>query len=101
MMQLNLVLEEWVVNVVSYAFEDEQVHEIELRLWQTEKKIIIEISDDGIAFDPTGKAAPDLTVPIEQRAIGGLGIHFIRKTMNEFTYHRQDGKNVITMTKNI
>jgi len=101
MMQLNLVLEEWIVNVVSYAFEDELVHEIELRLWQTAEKTIIEITDDGIPFDPTDQAAPDLTIPVEERAIGGLGIHFIRNTMDEFTYQRQDGENVITMIKNL
>lgn len=101
MMQLNLVLEEWVVNVVSYAFQDELVHEIELRLWQDAEKILIEISDDGIPFDPTEQADPDLTIPVEDRAIGGLGIHFIRKTMDEFTYQRLDGKNVITLTKNL
>lgn len=98
--QLNLVLEEWIVNVVSYAFQDNQIHEIELRLWQSTDQIIVEISDDGIPFDPTARAAPDLSIPVEDRAIGGLGIHFIRNTMDEFTYQRQDEKNIITMIKN-
>lgn len=101
LMQLNLVLEEWIVNVVSYAFTDELVHEIEMRLWQTDEKIIIEVSDDGTPFDPTERAAPDLSIPVEDREIGGLGIHFIRNTMDEFTYERQNGKNIITLTKNL
>lgn len=97
--QLNLVLEEWIINVISYAFPDGQVHEIELRLWQTDENIRIEIIDDGIAFDPTRRTKPDTSLPIEDREIGGLGIHFINNTMDEFTYQREEGHNIITLKK--
>lgn len=98
-MSLNLALEEWIVNVVSYAFPDGDIHEIELRLWQSEKAVKMEIIDDGIPFDPTIQRAPDLDIPIEEREIGGLGIHFIHNTMDEFTYTRANGQNIVAMKK--
>ena len=54
-----------------------------------------EYSDDGGAFDPTGFPEVDTSLPVELRPIGGLGIHFIRKTMPTFTYSRENGWNVV------
>lgn len=51
-------------------------------------------SDDGPEFDPTALAEADTTLPAEQRRIGGLGIHFIRKSMPVFRYQRRDGRNL-------
>ena len=99
--QLNLALEEWVVNVVSHAFPDGGLHEIELRVWQAAGSIKVEIVDDGIAFDPTQEAAPDLNLPLEEREIGGLGLHFIQNAMDQFDYKRIEDRNVVTLVKNI
>jgi sigma-B regulation protein RsbU (phosphoserine phosphatase) len=99
MSQVNLILEEWLVNVISYAFDDDQLHEIEIRLWQGEKELRIEVCDDGAPFDPTTQKEPDLDAAIEERDIGGLGIHFIRTSLDEFRYARRDDKNVVTMVK--
>jgi sigma-B regulation protein RsbU (phosphoserine phosphatase) len=101
LMQLNLMLEEWVVNVISYGFPDDAVHEIEIRLWQFENEIKLEIVDDGIEFDPTKQGAPDVDVPLEERELGGLGIHFINETADKFIYERRDHLNVVTMVKKI
>jgi len=102
LMQLNLVLEEWIVNVISYGFPtDESVHEIEIRLWQSENEIKLEVIDDGVAFDPTEREKPDIEVPLEERELGGLGIHFIKETTDKFTYERKGGLNVIRMVKEL
>jgi sigma-B regulation protein RsbU (phosphoserine phosphatase) len=98
---LNLALEEWVVNIVSYAYPDTAAHVIELRLWREGDTLRIEIEDDGRPFDPTAQAAPDTSAPLEQRRIGGLGIHFIRKTMDGMSYHRRNDHNVLTLVKRI
>jgi len=102
-MQLNLVLEEWIVNVISYGFptDDESVHEIDIRLWQSKSEIKLEIIDDGIAFDPTEMEKPDIEAPLEDRELGGLGIHFIKETTDEFTYERRGELNVVTMVKKL
>ena len=99
LMSLNLALEEWVVNVISYAYADAAEHQIELRLWCRPNEWQIEIEDDGRPFDPTAQAEADTTMPIEHRQIGGLGIHFIRKTMDLFAYRREHDRNLITIVK--
>jgi sigma-B regulation protein RsbU (phosphoserine phosphatase) len=100
-MNLNLVLEEWIVNVISYAYADKSEHTIEMRFWHEGDELRFEIEDDGRTFDPTAQADADTTLAIEHRKIGGLGIHFIRKTMDQFTYRRDNEHNIVTLVKNI
>ena len=98
---LNLALEEWVVNVIQYGYTDTLEHRIELQLWRDAAEVRVAIGDDGRPFDPTAHAAPDTSLPVAERPIGGLGIHFIRKTMDRFTYRRDDGHNIVTLAKAI
>jgi sigma-B regulation protein RsbU (phosphoserine phosphatase) len=64
-----------------------------------ELKIII--SDSGVAFDPTQKAEADITLTAEERPIGGLGIFLVRQIMDNVSYRRQDGRNILTLTKKL
>ena len=98
-MNINLVLEEWVVNIISYAYADAAAHTIAVRLWRQPGRLCLEIEDDGRPFDPTVQASPDTDAPLDQRKIGGLGIHFIRQTMDVMSYHRRDNHNVLTLMK--
>ncbi len=86
LMKLNLVLEEWLVNVISYAYADNSDHTIEVRVWRREDELQLEIEDDGRPFDPTAQAGADTSLPLEHRQIGGLGIHFVRTIVDRFTY---------------
>jgi sigma-B regulation protein RsbU (phosphoserine phosphatase) len=99
--KINLALEEWLVNIISYAYTDTSEHTIELRLWHSADEIIIDVMDDGQPFDPTAQAEVDISMPLEHRRIGGLGVHFIRKTMDRFAYRRENGCNIVTLAKNI
>jgi sigma-B regulation protein RsbU (phosphoserine phosphatase) len=98
---LNLALEEWVVNVISYAYTEPGAHTIELRLWREPDELRVTVEDDGRPFDPTAQAEADTSLPLEHRQVGGLGIHFIRKTMDRFAYRRENGRNVVTLAKAI
>jgi anti-sigma regulatory factor (Ser/Thr protein kinase) len=98
---LNLSLEEVVANVISYGYEDEHEHLIVVRINRTESRLEIEVEDDGRAFNPLEQEPPDTAAPIEERPIGGLGIHLVRHYMDELEYKRQDGKNLLLMKKNI
>lgn len=98
---LNLALEEWVVNVISYAYTDQAEHAITIRLWRDQHELLCVIDDDGRPFDPTAQAEADTTLALEHRRIGGLGIHFIRNTMDRFTYRREDGRNIVSMAKRL
>jgi len=101
LMAINLALEEWFVNIVSYAFADEAKHLIQLRMWKENEQVIIQIEDDGHPFDPCAQAEPNTEAGIEHRKIGGLGIHFIRKTMSTMHYSREGHRNVLTLVKDL
>jgi len=98
---LNLVLEEVVTNIIFYAFADDKEHFIDIKIEKTKGLLQITICDDGREYDPTQKDDPDLTVPIEERSIGGLGILLIKKIMDHVEYRRTDNRNILFLTKTI
>lgn len=93
--QLNLALEEAVVNVMNYAYEDSGL--IDLSAKVVDSEIVFVLEDSGKAFDPTKVDDPDITLSAEERNIGGLGIFLVQQLMSSVTYSREDGKNVLTM----
>ena len=98
---INLALEEAVVNVVNYAYPEGTVGDIEMEVNADEKAITFILRDHGKPFDPTAAKEVDITLPAEERQIGGLGIHLIRNYMDEVKYDYCDGQNVLTLVKNI
>jgi sigma-B regulation protein RsbU (phosphoserine phosphatase) len=98
-MKVNVVLDELLSNIVKYGFDDDKPHSIRVSLEFYGRKLMITFEDDGIPFNPFQKTPPDLTLPIEQREIGGLGIHLVRKLMDEFSYKRDVNRNIVSMVK--
>lgn len=98
-MSLNLAMEEAVVNVINYAYPDGVIGDIDITAEVEDGTIIFTIVDGGVAFDPTAKSDPDLTLAAEDRPIGGLGIHLVRQLMDSIGYERKDDKNILTLTK--
>ena len=98
--QVDLVLEELIVNTVNYGYDDDARHEIEVTLTSDEDVFTVEIIDDGHAFNPLSDVSePDLDAKIEDRPIGGLGIHLVRVMMDEVHYCREENKNHLTLIK--
>ncbi len=97
---LNLVLEEAVTNVVMYAYPEGETHQIWLSAEDHNGNLIFTLQDEGEEFDPTLAPEADVTLSAEERELGGLGIFLIRQIMNEVSYQRIDGRNVLTMKKN-
>ena len=64
-------------------------------------ELTIRVEDDGRAFDPLQAPPPDLDLPLEERPVGGLGIHIVRSVMDAVEYQRRGGRNVLTMRKTI
>ena len=95
---LNLVLEEAVTNVINYAYTDGAEHTFTLDAAEKGGTLTLTLTDDGVPFDPTAAPDPDVSLPAEERPIGGLGIFLIRQLMEQVFYERRDGKNVLTMT---
>ena len=100
--KLNLVIEELVLNVIDYGYPgDGSDSDIDLTVTSNAESVTIEITDDGVAFDPVIDArAPDVSAPIEDRPVGGLGIYLARKLMDEFKHRREDGRNYLVMIAN-
>jgi anti-sigma regulatory factor (Ser/Thr protein kinase) len=96
-----LALEEIVVNVIRYAYEDASEHEITVRMVISEGKLVLEVRDDGKPFNPLDVPPPDLTKPPEERREGGLGIFLARKFMDSVEYARVGVENVLTMRKKL
>ncbi len=99
-MNLSLVLEEIFTNIVFYAFNDNESHEIEVSFEKSGDAILLEVSDDGSEFNILEKPELDnLDKPAMERTIGGLGIHFVKKLMDEIIYNRIDDRNILKMKK--
>jgi anti-sigma regulatory factor (Ser/Thr protein kinase) len=99
MHDLNLALEEILTNIITYGYTDSREHEIGVRLSAQLGEINVEIEDDGQPFNPLEAREPDTTKPLEERTIGGLGIHLVRKLMDGLEYKRQGDRNLLTMKK--
>jgi sigma-B regulation protein RsbU (phosphoserine phosphatase) len=96
---VNLVLDELLSNVISYAFADDARHEIEVGFELSSDRLSLTISDDGIPFNPFAGSPPDTGLSMEEREIGGLGIHLVRKMMDEVSYNRRTDRNVVILVK--
>ena len=95
---LNLSLDELITNTVSYGYRDADEHEIRVTVTERDGSLVVILEDDGIAFDPfTAAPEPDLDAGVEERRIGGLGVHFVKTLMDEVAYERVDGCNRITL----
>lgn len=98
---VDLVLEELVLNIVSYGFPDGRRGHVEVQIRERDGVLLITVEDDGIPFDPFAQAEPDLNLPLEERDIGGLGIHFARSLMDTHSYRREDGRNRVELRKSL
>ena len=101
-MELNLAVEELFTNIVFYAYDDQEKHEIEILFEHPETGcVLITLSDDGKAFNPLENPTGDnLVKSLEEREIGGLGIHLVRKMVSHIEYKRLDGRNILLLTRN-
>lgn len=101
--EICLAAEEILMNIISYGFPDpdEQEHEIIVKWLLKDGYFHLEIADEGIQFNPLTLPEPDLNVPVEDRKIGGLGIHFVRKLMHDVKYRRENGMNILNLTKKV
>ena len=98
---IHLVCEELVVNVVSYAYADETEGYLKIQIEKEDGTITIRFIDGGVAFNPLEREMPDVSLPLEERQIGGLGIFLTIQMMDEVLYERVDNENILTLKKRI
>ena len=96
---IRLVLDESLSNTINYGYSDSSVHEIRLELLIDDEAVTITITDDAMLFNPLAAAAPSIGGDLDDRPIGGLGIHLTRTVMDECTYSVENGRNRLVMRK--
>ncbi len=100
--EINLILEEYITNLIGYGYHDEYDHEIAIEISIGEKQIKIIVTDDAGPFDITKVPEnTDIDNPVEERKIGGLGIHLIKKFTDQIEYDRIGKLNRLIMLKNL
>ena len=97
-MQMELVIEEIFVNVASYAYRP-NVGLVTICKEFEPESIVISFIDRGVDYNPLKHQDPDINAELEDRDIGGLGIFLIKKNVDEISYERKDGQNILTIKK--
>lgn len=99
--KLNLALDEALANSISYAYPEGTEGSITLEAGMDGGELLFNLIDQGTPFDPTKEGDVDITLSVEERPIGGLGIFLIKQMMDSVTYKRVDNKNILELRKKI
>ena len=101
-MEISMAVDEVMANVAMYAYAPGTGDvTVQFGFEEASRTAFVTFIDGGVAFDPLAKEDPDVTLPAEQRKIGGLGIFLVKKTMDEVTYRRENDQNILCIRKKI
>ena len=101
-LKIDIAVEEIFVNIANYAYRPEcGPATIRVEVLKEPFQVILSFVDHGIPYDPLAKRDPDITLSSEKRAIGGLGIFMVKKSMDDIAYEYKDGHNILTIKKNL
>jgi anti-sigma regulatory factor (Ser/Thr protein kinase) len=100
-----LIFDEMLSNIIYYGYPEpagqKSSREIRVAMQRRGEQVSVTISDDGIPFDPFAATPPNVDLPLEDREIGGLGIHMVRNMVHHAHYRREDGRNIITLIQQL
>ena len=100
--QIMVAVEEVFVNVSNYAYGQETGHvKVCAALSAPPRVLTLTFIDRGVPFNPLDSADPDLTISVQERKIGGLGIFLTKAIMDSVTYRYESGQNILTLQKNL
>ena len=101
-MEIALAVEEIFVNIANYAYTPQKGQaEIVVDVWGDPPMLTVGFLDWGKPFNPLDKPDADTTLSAEERGIGGLGIYLVKNLMDDVSYVHEDGKNILTIRKQI
>ena len=101
-MQIDIAIDELFSNIVHYAYHPGTgPATVRVEVIEEPLSVVITFIDQGVPYDPLAKADPDVTLSVEEREIGGLGIYIEKKNMNEITYEYKDGRNILKIRKEL
>lgn len=98
---VNLAIDEVLVNTITYGYEDEELHYIEITVCKTEDSIEVSITDDGREFDSSQVPETDFAGSLDGRPLGGLGLLLVHQVMDKVEYKRSGDRNILTFRKSI
>ena len=96
--KINLVLDEILMNIISYGYTDNSEHFIDINIL-FDSEISITVTDEGKQFNPLEASIPDVNKTLEERTIGGLGLQIVRAMMDSITYKYENNKNILLLIK--
>ena len=100
--QIDVAIDELFSNIARYAYNPEVgIATVQVAVAEDPLSVVITFIDNGIPYDPLKREDPDVTLSIEERGIGGLGIYMVKKTMDDITYEYKDGQNILRIKKRI
>ena len=99
--QLLVAADEILTNVATYAYPPDAPGELQVTLRHAEGTLSLTFADRGVPYDPLSAPPPDLSLPLAERAPGGLGLFIVRKTMDAVAYRRDGDRNLLTLTKRL
>ena len=97
---VNLVIDEILTNTISYGYEDDERHQIEIIVRVEAEALVVVIVDDSMPFDLALAPERDLEASLEDTPLGGLGLFLVHRMMDSVEYRREEGCNVVTLIKN-
>lgn len=100
--QIDIAIDELFGNIAHYAYNPETgPATVRVEVKEDPMAVLITFMDQGIPYDPLKKEDPDVTLSLEERQVGGLGIYMVKKSMDEITYEYKDGQNILKIKKNL
>ena len=101
-MALDVAIDELFANIAHYAYNPETGYAtVQVDVLKDPLSVEVTFIDNGRQYDPLAKEDPDTTLSLEDREIGGMGILIVKKSMDAVSYEYKDGKNILTIKKNI
>lgn len=101
-MQINIAIDELFGNIAHYAYNpDTGDATVRVEVIDAPLSVVITFIDGGVPYDPLSAADPDTTLSADERAIGGLGIFMVKKSMDDISYRYENGSNILTIRKNL
>ena len=101
-MQINIAIDELFGNIAHYAYNpDVGEATVWVEVVEEPLSVVITFIDKGVPYDPLAAADPDTSLPAEERALGGLGIFMVKKSMDEVTYRYENGSNILSIRKKL
>ena len=98
---ISISLDELLANALSHGRTGREPCSVSVGVELEPERVTVMVTDDGMPFDPFARDAPNTTLSVEERPMGGLGIHLVRQLMDQVSYQRQDGHNVVVLVKEL